>query len=57
MANFVSYDHLSPSNISLIASLSAISIPKTIKEALSHPSWHDVMLEEIKLWMIIIHGN
>lgn len=57
MANFVSYDHLSPSNLSLIASLSAIAIPKTIKEALSHPSWHDVMLEEIKLWMIIIHGN
>lgn len=32
---------------SLIASLDFVSIPKTIWEALSHPGWHDEMLEKI----------
>ncbi|XP_015161249.1 uncharacterized protein [Solanum tuberosum] len=37
IANFVSYDHLSSTSRSLIASLDSISIPKTVKEALNHP--------------------
>src|SRR5262249_820449 len=48
IVNFISYDHLSPIYNSLMTSLDSVSIPKTIKEALSHPGWHDAMLEEIK---------
>lgn len=48
VSNFIFYDYLSPSSNSLIAALNSISIPKTVKEALSHLGWHDAMLEEIK---------
>ncbi|OIT33138.1 putative mitochondrial protein, partial [Nicotiana attenuata] len=47
IANFVSYNHLSPASRSLIVSLDSISIPKTVKEALNHPGWSKAMLEEI----------
>ena len=47
IANFVSYDHLSSSSSVLIASIDSISAPKTITEALNHPGWKNVMLEEI----------
>ena len=48
IANFVSYDHLSPSSSAFVASLDSVSIPKTIKEALNHPGWYNAMLEEIQ---------
>ncbi|OIT31929.1 putative mitochondrial protein, partial [Nicotiana attenuata] len=47
VANFVSYDHLSSTFRSMIASLDSSSVPKTVKEALNHPGWSDAMLEEI----------
>ncbi|OIT33849.1 putative mitochondrial protein, partial [Nicotiana attenuata] len=47
VANFVSYDHLSSTSRSMIASLDSISVPKTVHEALNHPGWSDAMLEEI----------
>ncbi|OIT31558.1 hypothetical protein A4A49_65736, partial [Nicotiana attenuata] len=47
VANFVSYDHLSSTSRSMIASLDSISVPKIVKEALNHPGWSDAMLEEI----------
>ncbi|KAL6313697.1 hypothetical protein AAG906_010115 [Vitis piasezkii] len=48
IANFVSYDHLSPSSSAFVASLDSVSIPKTVKEALNHPGWYNAMLEEIQ---------
>ena len=48
IANFVSYDHLSPSLSAFVASLDSVSIPKTVKEALNHPGWYNAMLEEIQ---------
>src|SRR5262249_55073732 len=48
IANFILYDHLSPLSSSLVASLDSVSIPKIVKEALSHPGWYAAMLEEIK---------
>lgn len=36
--NFVSYHRLSPTYNVFVSSLSTFSIPKTIREALSHPS-------------------
>jgi hypothetical protein len=48
IVNFISYDHLSSSSSSLIASLDSISIPKRVREALSHPGWNNAMLEEIQ---------
>lgn len=49
IANVVSYDYLSPASRSLVISLDSISIPKTVKEALDYPEWHDAMLEEINI--------
>ena len=43
----MSYDHLSSSSSVLISSIDSISAPKTITEALNHPGWKNVMLEEI----------
>ena len=37
ISSFVSYDHLSPSSCSFVASLDRVSILKIIQEALSHP--------------------
>ena len=47
ISSFVTYDHLSPSSFSFVASLDHVSIPKTIQEALSHPGWRDAMIEEM----------
>ncbi|XP_075076753.1 uncharacterized protein LOC142163374 [Nicotiana tabacum] len=47
ISSFVSYDHLYTSSSSFIASLDSARIPKTIREALSHPGWHDAMIEEM----------
>jgi hypothetical protein len=46
VSSFVSYHHLS-SSCSFIASLDSISIPKTIHEVISHPDWHNAMIEEM----------
>ena len=40
ISSFVSYNHLSSSSCSFIASLDSISLPHTVCEALSHPGWH-----------------
>lgn len=47
VSSFVSYDHLSASSCSFIASLDSISIPKTVREALSHQGWRSAMIEEM----------
>ena len=52
IASFVSYDHLSPSSFSFIASLDRVSIPKTIQEVLSHHGWRDAMIEEMNAWYL-----
>ena len=45
---FVSYNHLSSSSCSFIAFLDSISLPHTIREALSHLGWHTTMVEEMQ---------
>ncbi|XP_077215893.1 uncharacterized protein LOC143850536 [Tasmannia lanceolata] len=39
ISKFVSYHHLSPKFRSFISSVSTISIPKSVTEALAHPGW------------------
>ena len=46
ISSFFSYNHLSSSSCSFIASLDSISLPNTVCEALSHPSWRSAMMEE-----------
>ncbi|EOX99943.1 Cysteine-rich RLK (RECEPTOR-like protein kinase) 8 [Theobroma cacao] len=53
ISSFVSYDHLSSSSSSFVASLNSILIPKTVHEALSHPGWRAAMVEE----MVALDGN
>ncbi|XP_073102506.1 uncharacterized protein [Elaeis guineensis] len=48
ITNFVSYESLSPSYQSFIASLSSISIPKNWKVAKEDPKWKAAMLEEMR---------
>ena len=45
---FVSYNHLSFSFCSFIASLDSISLPNTVCEALSHPRWRNPMVDEMQ---------
>ena len=47
ISSFVSYNHLSSSSCSFIASPDLISLPHTVREALSHPDWHSAMVEEM----------
>ena len=47
-SSIVSYNHLSSSFCFFIASLDSISLPHTVREALSHPSWHSAMVEEMQ---------
>ncbi|XP_037491487.1 uncharacterized protein LOC105647932 [Jatropha curcas] len=42
-----SYDHLSSSSRCFVSNLNSVSIPKTIVQALSHPSWCAAMKEEM----------
>ena len=44
--SFVSYNHLSSSSWSFIASFDSISLPNIVREALSHPSWHSAMVDK-----------
>ena len=48
ISSFVSYNHLSSSSCSFIASLDSISLPNTIREALSHPGWRSAMVDEMQ---------
>ena len=45
---FASYNYLSSSSYSFIASPNSISLPNTVCKALSHPSWRSAMVEEIQ---------
>ncbi|XP_060969394.1 retrovirus-related Pol polyprotein from transposon TNT 1-94 isoform X4 [Cannabis sativa] len=47
ISSFVSYNHLSSSSCSFIASLDSITIPKTVREAMSHPGWLAAMIEKM----------
>ncbi|XP_043816945.1 uncharacterized mitochondrial protein AtMg00820-like [Manihot esculenta] len=51
--NFVSYHRLSPSYYTFVSVVSAVSIPKTVREALDHPGWCNAMVEE----MTALHNN
>ena len=42
-----SYNHFSSHSCSFIASLDSISLPNKVFEALAHPSWSSVMIEEM----------
>ena len=44
---FCSYNHLSSHSCSFIASLDFISLPNKVYEALAHPGWRSVMIEEM----------
>ena len=48
ISSFVSYNHLSSSSCSFIASLDFISLPNTVYEALSHPVWRSAMVDEMQ---------
>ena len=47
ISSFSSYNHLLSHSCSFIASLDSISLPNSIFEALSHPGWCSVMVEEM----------
>ncbi|XP_031130067.1 PR domain zinc finger protein 2-like [Ipomoea triloba] len=47
ISSFASYAQLSSVSCSFVASLDSVSIPKTVKEALSHPGWRTAMIEEM----------
>ncbi|KAM7528232.1 hypothetical protein LguiB_031642 [Lonicera macranthoides] len=47
VSSCVSYDYLSPTSCSFIASLDSIFAPKTVHEAISHPGWRNAMIEEM----------
>ena len=47
ISSLCSYDHLSSHSCSFIASLDSISLPTKVSEALAHPNWRSVMIEEI----------
>ena len=48
ISSFVSYNHLSFSSCSFIASLDSISLPNTVREALSDPGWLSAMVDEMQ---------
>ena len=45
--NFLTYHHLSSSYSAFISTLSFVSLPKTMHEALSHPGWKQAIVEEM----------
>lgn len=47
ISSFVSYNHLSLSSYSFVASLDSVTIPTTVHEVLSHPGWLNIMVEEM----------
>ena len=50
--NFMSYHHLSSPYSAFISTLSYVSLPNTVNEALSHPGWKHAMVEE----MTVLHS-
>ena len=48
MSLFVSYNHLSPSSCSFIASLDSITLLNTVCEALSHLGWRSTMVDRMQ---------
>ncbi|XP_019179184.1 PREDICTED: uncharacterized protein LOC109174400 [Ipomoea nil] len=46
--NFLTQKRLSPSYCAFITSLSTVSIPKNVKEALNHPGWKQAMVDEME---------
>ena len=47
ISSFCSYNHSSSHSCSFITSLDSISLPNNVPEALSHPGWHNVMIEDM----------
>jgi transposase InsO family protein len=47
ISNCVSFDHLSPSFKAFSFTLSSLVVPKSYREALSHPGWRKAMEEEM----------
>ena len=45
--NFLTYHRLSSPYSAFISTLSSVSLPKTVHEALSHPGWKQAIVEEI----------
>ena len=45
--NFLTYHCLSSPYSAFISTLSSVSLPKNVNEALSHPSWKQAMVEEM----------
>ncbi|KAJ9556562.1 LOW QUALITY PROTEIN: hypothetical protein OSB04_011176 [Centaurea solstitialis] len=45
--SYVSYAKLSTASQSLVASLDSIPTPKSVGDALAHPSWRNAMIEEM----------
>ena len=45
--NFLSFHRLSLPYFAFVSTLSSVSSPKSISEALSHPGWKQAMTEEI----------
>ena len=45
--NFLTYHRLSSPYSAFISTLSSVSLPKTVHEALSHPDWKQAMVEEM----------
>ena len=50
--NFLTYHCLSSPYSSFISTLSSVSLPKTMHEALSHPGWKQATIEE----MVALHS-
>ena len=48
ISSFVTYNHLSSSSCSVIASLDSTTLPNTAHEALSHLSWRTAMMDELQ---------
>ena len=47
ISSFCSYNHLSSHSCSFIASVDSISLPNKASEALTHPGWRSVIIEEM----------
>ena len=53
ISHFVKYNFLSPGYSVFVSSLSFVSLPHSVPDALSHPRWRDAMVEE----MSALHSN
>ncbi|KAJ9685079.1 hypothetical protein PVL29_017204 [Vitis rotundifolia] len=51
--NFLSYHRLSSPYSAFVSTISSVSLPKSNPEALSHPGWRQVMVDE----MAALHSN